>query len=219
MRVFAQILLFLAAGSLLLAGCDSAPGRPAKGSETIAPDEILDFNTLFSENCAGCHGANGRGGAAIALADPVYLAIVNQDTLRKVITNGIKGTSMAAFGQSAGGMLTSKQIDVLAAQICARWSKPGILGGVTTPSYAAKTPGDVARGALTYPDLLRVLSRRGRPGQREGKLHHRWFLPRSPHRSGIAHHGDCRSSRPRTLPIGATMCRANPCPIRKSPMS
>ena len=167
MRVFAQILLFLAAGSLLLAGCDSAPGRPAKGSETIAPDEILDFNTLFSENCAGCHGANGRGGAAIALADPVYLAIVNQDTLRKVITNGIKGTSMAAFGQSAGGMLTSKQIDVLAAQICARWSKPGILGGSTPPSYAAKNPGDVARGALTFQTYC--ASCHGAEGQGTGK--------------------------------------------------
>jgi cytochrome c oxidase cbb3-type subunit III len=167
LRVFAQILLFLAAGSLLLAGCDSAPGRPAKGSETIAPDEILDFNTLFSENCAGCHGANGRGGAAIALADPVYLAIVNQDTLRKVITNGIKGTSMAAFGQSAGGMLTSKQIDVLAAQICSRWSKSGILGGITPPSYAAKTPGDVARGALTYQTFC--ASCHGAEGQGSGK--------------------------------------------------
>jgi cytochrome c oxidase cbb3-type subunit III len=150
LKVIAQIFLVLAAGSFLLVGCDSAPGRPLKGSETIAPDEILDFNTLFSENCAGCHGANGRGGAAIALADPVYLAIADQDTVRKVITNGIKGTSMAAFGQSAGGMLASKQIDVLAAQIFSRWSKPGILAGITPPPYAAKTPGDVARGALTY---------------------------------------------------------------------
>jgi cytochrome c oxidase cbb3-type subunit III len=150
LRAIAQMMLVLAVGSLLLAGCDSAPGRPLKGSETAAPDEILDFNTLFSENCAGCHGANGRGGAAIALADPVYLAIVDQETLRKVITNGIKGTSMAAFGQSAGGMLTSKQIDVLAQQIFSRWSKPGILAGTTPPSYAAKAAGDVARGALTY---------------------------------------------------------------------
>ena len=38
-----------------------------------------------AQNCAGCHGAQGRGGAAIALADPVYLAIVDEDAMRKVI--------------------------------------------------------------------------------------------------------------------------------------
>lgn len=150
MRTRAQRFLLLMAGAMLLSGCDSAPGRPAKGSETIAPDEILDFNTLFSQNCAGCHGAGGRGGAAIALADPVYLAVVDEDTIRKVVTNGIKGTSMAAFGQSAGGMLTAKQIDILVTQIRARWSKPGILDGANPPSYAAKTAGDVARGGVAY---------------------------------------------------------------------
>jgi len=146
----AQIFFLFVAGALLLSGCDSAPGRPAKGSETIAPDEILDFNTLFAQNCAGCHGAEGHGGAAIALADPVYLAIVDEDTMRKVVTNGIKGTSMAAFGQSAGGMLTAKQIDVLVTQIRARWSKPGILVDANAPSYAAKAPGDVSRGEIAY---------------------------------------------------------------------
>jgi len=150
LRAGAQTFFLFVVAGLLLSGCDSAPGRPAKGSETIAPDEILDFNTLFAQNCAGCHGAHGRGGAAIALADPVYLAVVDEDTIRKVVTNGIKGTSMAAFGQSAGGMLTAKQIDVLVTQIRARWSKPGILAGATAPSYTAKTPGDVAHGEAAY---------------------------------------------------------------------
>jgi len=150
LRTRAQRFLLLMAGAMLLSGCDSAPGRPAKGSETIAPDEILDFNTLFSQNCAGCHGAGGRGGAAIALADPVYLAVVDEDTIRKVVTKGIKGTSMAAFGQSAGGMLTAKQIDILVTQIRARWSKPGILDGANPPSYAARTAGDFSRGEAAY---------------------------------------------------------------------
>ena len=58
----------------MFCGCDFSHGRPAKDSETLAPDEIVDFKTLYAENCAGCHGAEGRGGAAIALGDPVYLA-------------------------------------------------------------------------------------------------------------------------------------------------
>ena len=42
-------------------------------AEELAPNEVLEFAALYSANCAGCHGENGRGGAAIALADPVYL--------------------------------------------------------------------------------------------------------------------------------------------------
>ena len=49
------------------------------------PNEVVEFGTLVRENCAGCHGAEGRGGAAIALADPVYLGIVDEATMRKVI--------------------------------------------------------------------------------------------------------------------------------------
>ena len=61
----------------LLSGCGTPHGQPREGSETLAPNEILDFETLYAENCAGCHGAEGRGGAAIALANPVYLAIAD----------------------------------------------------------------------------------------------------------------------------------------------
>ena len=36
---------------------------------------------------------------------------------------------MPAFAESSGGMLTDKQIEVIATQIRSRWSKPGILAG------------------------------------------------------------------------------------------
>jgi mono/diheme cytochrome c family protein len=150
LKATAHILLAFAAGVLWFSGCDSAPGRPATGAESLPPEEILDFNVLFATNCSGCHGSDGHGGAAVALSDPVYLAIVDEDTLRKVVTYGIPGTSMAAFGQSAGGMLTAKQIDVLVTQIRARWSKLGILDGANPPSYAARFPGDAARGEAVY---------------------------------------------------------------------
>jgi cytochrome c oxidase cbb3-type subunit III len=140
----------LALGALLLCGCDLSHGKPGKDSEALAPDEILDFKILYGENCAGCHGAAGRGGAAIALADPVYLAVVDKDAMRKVIANGVRGTSMPAFARSAGGMLADKQIDVLAEEIRARWSRPGILNGAEAPSYAAKSAGDVSHGEIAY---------------------------------------------------------------------
>ena len=93
---------------------------------------------------------NGKGGAAIALANPVYLAIVDDATLRRVASNGISGTSMPAFAQSAGGLLTEKQIDVIVGGIRERSSKPDALDGSVPPPYAATEPGDASRGAKAY---------------------------------------------------------------------
>jgi cytochrome c oxidase cbb3-type subunit III len=135
---------------LSLSACSSPPGEPAKNSEVPVPSEITDFSTLYAENCAGCHGSEGRGGAAIALADPVYLAVADDTSIRKVVADGVKGTSMPAFAQSAGGMLTSKQIDVITSEMRSRWSRPGILKGVNLPAYAAKSAGDARQGEVVY---------------------------------------------------------------------
>ena len=141
---------FVTAATTLLAGCAAAPGQPRKGSETLAPTEVAEFDTLYAENCAGCHGSQGRGGAAIALADPVYLSIADEASMRGVIANGVRGTSMPAFAQSAGGMLTDKQIDVIAREIRSRWNRPGILDGAHPPSYAAEITGDARQGEVAY---------------------------------------------------------------------
>jgi mono/diheme cytochrome c family protein len=152
LRAALHFCSYLALGALLLGGCESSPGRPGKDSATPAPDEILDFKILYGENCAGCHGTDGRGGAAIALGDPVYLAIADDTTIRKVIAEGVSGTSMPAFARSAGGMLTDKQIEVITAQMRLRWSRPGILNGVAAPSHLnlAKSPGEPAQGEVVY---------------------------------------------------------------------
>ena len=139
-----------AALSVLLAGCAAPQGRPRKGSEVLAPSDVLEFGTLYAENCAGCHGAEGRGSAAIALSDPVYLAIANDAVIRKVIANGVHGTAMPAFAQSAGGMLTDKQIDVITSGMRSRWSRPGILATANPPSYMPTSAGNAVRGEVEY---------------------------------------------------------------------
>jgi len=137
-------------GAIVFSACGRPHGQPQNNAETLAPSDVLDFYTLYSENCAGCHGANGKGGAAIALANPVYLVLADERTIRNVITNGVRGTSMPAFGEAAGGMLTGKQIDVISEQIRARWSKPGVLDGANPPAYSAKSVGDPKRGQIVY---------------------------------------------------------------------
>ena len=136
--------------SMVMCGCANAPGKQLSASTPIVPSEISDFNVLYSENCAGCHGPEGRGGAAIALGDPVYLTIADDTILRRAATNGIPGTSMPAFAQSAGGMLTEKQIDVIARGIRERWSKPNVLSGTNPPPYSSTSPGDGSRGSQVY---------------------------------------------------------------------
>jgi len=134
----------------LLTGCGAPPGQPRTSSVTLAPSDILEFDALYTANCAGCHGANGRGGAAIALADPVYLAIADTGSIRADIAAGVHGTSMPAFAQHAGGMLTEKQIDALVSGIRSSWSRPAALAGANPPSYAATSTGDSHRGAAVY---------------------------------------------------------------------
>jgi len=129
--------------------CTTSRSAPPADSEVIPPSQVVDFNLLYGKNCAGCHGAEGKGGAAIALAGPVFLAIADDATIRRTTANGVPGTPMPAFAQSAGGMLTDKQIDALVRGIRS-WAKPDGLGNATPPPYAAQAPGDPQRGADAF---------------------------------------------------------------------
>lgn len=141
---------FLALGAVLFSACGTPHGQPHGRAEVLAPNEVLDFGALFSANCAGCHGENGRGGAAIALASPVYLALADDHMIRNTIANGVRGTAMPAFAENAGGLLTNQQIDVITQQIRARWSNPGVLDRANAPGYSAKSAGDLQRGQAAY---------------------------------------------------------------------
>jgi len=48
----------------VLSGCSRFPGKPGPGPEVPRPDSIVDPVVLFSQNCAGCHGADGKQYAA-----------------------------------------------------------------------------------------------------------------------------------------------------------
>jgi cytochrome c oxidase cbb3-type subunit III len=131
------------------AACTSSRGVPRADSAVLPPSQVADFKTLYEQNCAGCHGAAGKGNAAVALANPVFLAIADDDVIRRTAANGVPGTPMPAFGQSAGGMLTDRQIDALVRGIRS-WAKSDVLRNTTFPPYAAQAPGDPQRGADVY---------------------------------------------------------------------
>ena len=168
MNAFRHLCLLGPLAAILASGCGAPHGQPAAGSEVLAPKEVLEFGTLYAENCAGCHGTDGRGGAAIALADPVYLAIADDAAIRKVIANGVRGTAMPAFAGSAGGMLTDAQIDVITKEIRSRWSQKGILDAANAPSYAPKSTGDARRGEAAYKTFCESCHGPGGGGGRKG---------------------------------------------------
>lgn len=167
---FSRLILMLASLlALTISGCTNIPGRP--GEPAAVPSEISDFDTLYSANCAGCHGADGKGGAALALANPVYLGIADDAVLRRVSANGIPGTTMPAFAQSAGGMLTDKQVDAIVRGIRDHWSSPEVFQGADPPPYSASSPGDSARGAQVYATFCSSChGENGRGGKTAGSI-------------------------------------------------
>lgn len=58
-KIIPVCLLTAAAGTLLLiSGCSSA--KPVTTQEANYPVDKINEQSLFSENCATCHGQNGR---------------------------------------------------------------------------------------------------------------------------------------------------------------
>jgi len=132
-----------------LTGCSREGAEPPVDAQVIRPSKVLDFKTLYGRNCAGCHGPDGKGGLAIGLADPVFLAIADDAAIQNIAANGVQGTSMPAFAQSAGGMLTDDQISVIVHGI-RTWGNADALRDANPPPYAAQSPGDAQRGAEVF---------------------------------------------------------------------
>ena len=173
------------AATAFTAGCGRMPGRPGPESAEIRPDKVKNFDLLYAENCAACHGPNGRGSAAaIGLANPVYLAIADDAVLSRATAAGVPGTLMPAFAKSAGGTLTDEQVDDPRRRDprAGRVRMPS--GGAVAPAYAgpAGRPGARSRRLRR---VLRVVPRRGRGGRTEGRVARGRLLPRSRQRPGL----------------------------------
>jgi mono/diheme cytochrome c family protein len=144
----------LVALSLLLAGCagEGLPGRPNPENRPVPAENVKDFDRLYATNCAGCHGENGNLGPAPPLNDTLFLGIVPDAELHRVIADGRPGTLMPPWSRAKGGVLTAEQVEILAGGIKKRWNglaKPE----ADVPPYLApdgKAAGDKAAGAEVF---------------------------------------------------------------------
>ena len=158
--------------AVLGAGCDP-PGRPRPSDRPVRADQVADFAVLYGTHCAGCHGADGKLGPAPPLSDPLFLAIVPDAELLRVIREGRVVTAgqkspMPAFavGEASRlspeqaeawarvkeeahadptqrGALTPAQVQVLAEGIKKHWGPPASSSG-SVPPYLA--PADTSPG-------------------------------------------------------------------------
>ena len=144
MRAAAATLAMLA-----LSACATLPGQPTPNSIPIQPNAVTDFAQLYAQNCQGCHGINGKGGATIGLATQNYFVFAGADQIRKITANGIPGTAMPAFAQSSGGLLTGQQVDALVTGIEKKFAtQQGIAAPL--PPYTSGTAASAPHGAAAF---------------------------------------------------------------------
>jgi cytochrome c oxidase cbb3-type subunit III len=136
-----------------LPACEWMPGKPTEADRWQNPHKVVDFETLYMENCRGCHGSGKEIAGAISLDNPAYLAILPKEVLQNAISNGIPNTSMPAFALKNGGMLTDQQVDILVNGIMA-WAKTGAEAPAgPLPPYAA-APGNAEAGQTLYAEYV-----------------------------------------------------------------
>ncbi|MFV1963770.1 MAG: cytochrome c [Acidimicrobiia bacterium] len=87
------------------------PANRAEAMEVHIASQEAQGEEIFAGNCASCHGANGEGIDAPALNSQQFLSSATNVQIASIITHGIPGTEMSAYGLDSGGFLTSQQIN------------------------------------------------------------------------------------------------------------
>ncbi|MEY3211299.1 MAG: hypothetical protein RIT28_1780, partial [Pseudomonadota bacterium] len=102
---------------------ESGVKRPKPIVAATVAGDVARGEQVYAERCASCHGAQGEGVNAPALANPVLLATASDTLLRDVITRGRAGTPMVAYADQ----LSPQAIDDVTAFLRSRaagWSTP-----------------------------------------------------------------------------------------------
>jgi mono/diheme cytochrome c family protein/rhodanese-related sulfurtransferase len=94
------------------------PNDPVRGDIALGA-------TLYESHCASCHGSEGEGVEAPALAHPMFLSTASDAFIRHAIVRGREDTPMVGYG----ALLADDQIDALTAFLRSRasgWDAPKV---------------------------------------------------------------------------------------------
>jgi putative heme-binding domain-containing protein len=126
--------------------------------------ELAQGERLFQVHCAGCHGPKGEGGEGPTLATPTLVRAPTEESLVKVIAEGIPGTEMPR------SRLDQEQIKQIAAFVRQLGQSPPerVPGDPNRGQQLYLTKGGCAqchalngRGGALGPDLTEIGLRRG----------------------------------------------------------
>ena len=100
----------------------TVPAEPP--SKELSPEEkaaLAEGQALFRGLCSGCHGGLGRGGKGPDLTDNRWLHGDKDEDIKRVIQNGVPGTTMKKLGES----LKEQQITLIIAYVRSLARAPG----------------------------------------------------------------------------------------------
>jgi mono/diheme cytochrome c family protein len=130
-----------------------APRDRVRGLRLGERDFATDGASLFGVFCAACHGPHGEGrkfptlaSTFPAIGEPEFLALADDDFLRKTITNGRPGRRMPAWGTKDGG-LRPEEVDALVGYL------RGLQPAAPTQEAVGAAPVDLARGRALFGKL------------------------------------------------------------------
>ncbi len=180
---------------------------------------MKSFALLYAENCAGCHGPEGRGaGAALGLANPVYLAIADDAVLARATAEGVAGIADAGLCPER-----RRRADRRAGRDPRRGHPRAGLARTLSPARSRRrtraAAGDAARGAAVYEASLRVVPRRRAERRAEGRLARRRLLPWPRERPVPADDRHRGAARPRPARLAGRRVGSADDRARRSPTS
>jgi mono/diheme cytochrome c family protein len=121
-------------------------GQPDPAKKWKAPQDVTDFNKLYTKYCLACHSISSETvSPVVAMGNPTYLSIVPEDVLRSAIVNGVPGSLMPPFAKKNGGEMTDDQVEIVVKGILAK--KPATIDPAI-PAYSAPLGNPEAGKAL-----------------------------------------------------------------------
>lgn len=87
------------------------PAQRADAREAQSDYLAAQGEEIYSFECAGCHGVEGRGGLGPAVGSRNFLEAVDDEQISQLIALGIPGTEMVAYSIDWGGPMTSEEIE------------------------------------------------------------------------------------------------------------